>query len=92
MVRAGFLLLLLVHEMGHVIQLRREGMTAGAPIFIPFMGAYIGMKEMPKDAAVEARVGPRRAVLGSLGCLVPLASTPPRATTSSARWPSSASS
>jgi Zn-dependent protease len=66
-------LLLLVHETGHAIQLRREGMKATAPVFIPFLGAYIGMKEMPKNAAVEARVGLAGPVLGSIGCLVPLA-------------------
>jgi Zn-dependent protease len=69
----GFLLLLFVHEMGHAIQLRREGVKAGWPIFIPLMGAYIGMKEMPKDAAMEARVGLAGPILGSIGCLVPLA-------------------
>jgi len=69
----GFVLLLLVHETGHAIQLRREGMKATAPVFIPFLGAYIGMKEMPKNAAVEARVGLAGPVLGSIGCLVPLA-------------------
>src|SRR5919201_1065847 len=69
----GFVLLLLVHETGHAIQLRREGMKSTAPVFIPFLGAYIGMKEMPKNAAVEARVGLAGPVLGSIGCLVPLA-------------------
>jgi len=69
----GFVLLLLVHELGHAIQLRREGMKATAPVFIPFLGAYIGMKDMPKNAAVEARVGLAGPVLGSIGCLVPLA-------------------
>src|SRR5436190_16133825 len=69
----GFVLLLLVHEMGHAIQLRREGVESGWPVFIPFLGAYIGMKEMPKDAAAEARVGLAGPVLGSIGCLVPLA-------------------
>jgi Zn-dependent protease len=69
----GFVLLLLVHETGHAIQLRREGMKATMPVFIPFLGAYIGMKEMPKNAAVEARVGLAGPVLGSIGCLVPLA-------------------
>jgi Zn-dependent protease len=69
----GFLLLLFVHEMGHSIQLRREGVKAGWPVFIPFMGAYIGMKEMPKDAAMEARVGLAGPILGSIGSLVPLA-------------------
>jgi Zn-dependent protease len=70
---AGFVLLLLVHEMGHVIQLRREGVPASAPLFIPFMGAVVGMKKAPKDAVTEARVGLAGPILGSLGCLVPLA-------------------
>ena len=70
---AGFVALLFVHEMGHVIQLRREGIKASAPMFIPFLGAYVGMKELPKDAAAEARVGLAGPILGSLGCLIPLA-------------------
>ena len=69
----GFVLLLLVHEMGHVLQLRREGIPASAPMFIPFLGALVAMKELPKDAAAEARVGLAGPVLGSLGALVPLA-------------------
>jgi Zn-dependent protease len=68
----GFVLLLLVHEMGHVIQLRREGVKASAPLFIPFMGAVVGMKQMPKDAGAEARVGLAGPVLGSLGSLAVL--------------------
>jgi Zn-dependent protease len=69
----GFVLLLFVHEMGHVIQLRREGVPASAPLFIPFLGAVVGMKKMPEDAAAEARVGLAGPILGSIGCLVPLA-------------------
>ncbi len=69
----GFVLLLLVHELGHVFQLRREGIKASAPLFIPFLGAAVGMKELPKDAAAEARVGLAGPILGSLGCLVPVA-------------------
>ena len=42
----GFVLLILVHEMGHVIQLRREGIKASAPMFIPFMGAVIWAKSL----------------------------------------------
>jgi Zn-dependent protease len=69
----GFVLLLFVHEMGHVIQLRREGVPASAPMFIPFLGAVVGMKRLPDDAAAEARVGLAGPVLGSLACLIPLA-------------------
>lgn len=69
----GFVLLLFVHEMGHVIQLKREGVPASAPMFIPFLGAVVGMKRLPDDAAAEARVGLAGPVLGSIGCLIPLA-------------------
>ena len=70
---AVFVALLFIHEIGHVIQLRREGVKASAPMFIPFLGAFVAMKEMPKDAGAEARVGLAGPVLGSLGCLIPVA-------------------
>src|SRR5439155_53586 len=53
---AGFVLLIFVHEMGHAVALRREGIPAGAPVFIPFVGAFVAMHGQPRDAAVEARV------------------------------------
>ena len=63
---AGFVLLLLLHEMGHVIQLRREGVQASAPMFIPFMGAVIAAKTLGENALAEARVGLAGPVLGTL--------------------------
>jgi Zn-dependent protease len=71
----GFVALLFVHEMGHVIQLRREGLPASAPMFIPFMGAVIWAKSLGDNAAAEARVGLAGPVLGSLGAaaLIPIA-------------------
>jgi Zn-dependent protease len=69
----GFVLLLLLHELGHVIQLRREGVEASAPMFIPFLGAVIAAKSLGKDAAAEARVGLAGPILGSIATLVPLA-------------------
>jgi Zn-dependent protease len=69
----GFVLLIFVHEMGHVIQLRREGVEASAPIFIPFLGAIIAAKSLGKDAVAEARVGLAGPILGTIGTLVPLA-------------------
>ncbi len=69
----GFVLLLFIHEMGHVIQLRREGVEASAPIFIPFMGALIAAESLGKDAAAEARVGLAGPLLGTAATLVPLA-------------------
>lgn len=69
----GFVLLLLLHELGHVIQLRREGIPASAPMFIPFLGAVIATKSLGGDAASEARVGLAGPILGSIASLVPLA-------------------
>jgi Zn-dependent protease len=69
----GFVVLLLVHEMGHVIQLRREGIRASAPMFIPFLGAVVASKSLGDNAASEARVGLAGPVLGTVGsaaCLV----------------------
>lgn len=63
----GFVVLLFIHEMGHVIALRREGVEASAPLFIPFMGAVVWAKSLGGDAAAEARVGLAGPVLGSLG-------------------------
>jgi Zn-dependent protease len=68
----GFAVLLLVHELGHVIWLRREGISASLPVFIPFMGAFVAMKEMPRNAYVEAKVGLAGPVLGSAAALATL--------------------
>ena len=69
----GFIALLFVHEMGHALVLKQQGVRATAPLFIPFMGAFIGMKELPKNAYNEAKMalgGPVLGSLGALGCLV----------------------
>jgi Zn-dependent protease len=63
----GFVVLLFVHEMGHVIQLRREGIKASAPMFIPFLGAVIGARSLGENAVAEARVGLAGPILGSIG-------------------------
>jgi Zn-dependent protease len=66
----GFVILIFVHEFGHVLELRRQGVPASAPLFIPFLGAVIGMKELPDDAWKEARVALAGPILGSLGAAV----------------------
>lgn len=63
----GFVLLILVHELGHALAMKKEGIPAGAPVFIPFVGAFIAMRGQPRDAYVEARVAMAGPVLGSLG-------------------------
>jgi Zn-dependent protease len=69
----GFVILLFVHEMGHVIQLRREGIKATAPMFIPFMGAFISAKSLGENAYSEAKVGLAGPILGTAGAAVCLA-------------------
>jgi Zn-dependent protease len=69
----GFVVLLFVHEMGHVIQLRREGIKASAPMFVPFLGALITAKSLGENALAEARVGLAGPILGTIGAGVCLA-------------------
>ena len=68
---AGFVALLFIHEMGHYIQLRREGVKPSGMLFIPFLGAAVGARSLGGSALAEARVGLAGPVLGSLACLVP---------------------
>lgn len=64
---AGFIGLLFVHEMGHYIAMRQRGLEAGAPVFIPFVGAFIQMKNQPHDAETEAFIGMAGPLLGTVG-------------------------
>ena len=63
----GFVLLIFVHELGHLLAARKCGLKVGAPVFIPFMGAFIALKEAPRDAWIEAQVGIGGPMLGTLG-------------------------
>jgi Zn-dependent protease len=65
----GFILLIFIHEMGHVIAARAVGLKVSLPLFIPFFGAMIMMREMPRNAWIEAIVGIGGPLLGSLGAL-----------------------
>ena len=72
---AGFVALLFVHEMGHYIQLRREGVKPSGMLFIPFLGAAVGTRSLGGSALAEARVGLAGPILGSLAtaALLPIA-------------------
>jgi Zn-dependent protease len=63
----GFVLLLLVHELGHVLEAKRQGLPVSAPMFIPFLGALITLKQLPDDAWNEAKLAIAGPILGSLG-------------------------
>ena len=65
----GFVLLMFVHECGHLIVAKKFGLPVSAPVFIPFMGAFILLKDQPRNAWMEACVGIGGPILGSLGAL-----------------------
>jgi len=65
----GIVGLLFVHEMGHYVQLRREGVKPSGMLFIPFLGAAVAARSLGGSALAEARVGLAGPILGTLGCL-----------------------
>ncbi len=65
----GFVLLIAVHEMGHVLAARGVGFKVSMPIFIPFVGAFISMKQQPTNARTEAIIAAGGPVIGSLGAV-----------------------
>ncbi len=66
---AGFVGLIFVHEMGHYLAARQRGLKVGLPTFIPFVGAWIDMKEKPHSVETEAYVGLAGPFVGTLGAL-----------------------
>jgi Zn-dependent protease len=66
----GFVLLIFVHDMGHFLAARQRGLDVGAPTFIPFVGAWIELKDLPHDVETEAWIGLAGPLLGSVGALV----------------------
>lgn len=69
----GLVVLILIHESGHMVANRQKGIPATLPIFIPFLGAFIQLKKFPQSAADEAYIGVMGPVFGLLGTLAALA-------------------
>jgi Zn-dependent protease len=65
----GFVALIFVHEMGHYVAARRRGLDVGAPTFIPFIGAWVELKDRPHNAEMEAYVGMAGPLVGTFGAL-----------------------
>jgi Zn-dependent protease len=66
----GFVLLILVHELGHFVEAHRQGLNPSLPVFIPFLGAYVAMKNSPFDPwrnLLVSAAGPFAGGLASLG-------------------------
>ena len=66
----GIVILILIHELGHVAAAKQKGLPVSAPFFIPFLGALITMKRHPRDAVTEAYIAMGGPLLGTLGGLL----------------------
>jgi len=53
----GFVICIYIHEMGHVAELHKFGIAASAPMFIPGLGAFVSLKQLPKNVMQDSRVG-----------------------------------
>ncbi|MBI5550561.1 MAG: site-2 protease family protein [Desulfobacterales bacterium] len=67
---AAFVLLIFVHEMGHVYALKEFKIRASVPIFIPFLGAFVALKEMPRNVRIEAWIGIAGPLVGTGGAML----------------------
>ena len=69
----GFAVLILIHEMGHYIDIRRRGLPADMPVFLPGFGAYVRWQALGVSAETRAAVslaGPLAGLLASVACLL----------------------
>ena len=69
----GFVLLILVHELGHAVEARRQGLQVSAPTFIPFFGAYVTIRHAglsPWRNALISLAGPLAGGLAALACWI----------------------
>jgi Zn-dependent protease len=62
----GFVVMLLIHEMGHYVAARQRGLNVGLPAFIPFVGAWINLREHPHSSETEAYVAYAGPFVGTL--------------------------
>ncbi len=68
----GLVLLILVHELGHYLEARRQGLSPSLPVFVPFLGAYVALRGQPFDPwrnALVSIAGPIAGGLAALACL-----------------------
>ena len=68
----GLVLMIFVHEMGHVVEIRRQGMAATAPIFIPFVGAAIFQRSHAQSPMRQAQIGIAGPIAGTIGATAAL--------------------
>lgn len=62
----GIVALILAHELGHYVEARRLGLNPALPVFVPFLGAYVALRERPFDPVRNARVTLAGPIVGGI--------------------------
>ncbi|HKR63601.1 MAG TPA: site-2 protease family protein [Thermoanaerobaculia bacterium] len=68
----GFVVITLIHEIGHAVAIRAKGLRTGFMVFIPFIGGAVTLRDQPRSAYDDALIGlagPAFGTFASLGCL-----------------------
>jgi Zn-dependent protease len=68
----GFVVITLIHEIGHAVVIRAKGLRAGFMVFIPFIGGAVTLKDQPRSAYDDAQIGLAGPIAGTLASLVSL--------------------
>lgn len=66
---AGLVISIYIHEMGHVMEIKRLGLSASAPLFVPGFGALVLLKQHIDDPVIDARIGLGGPIWGALAAL-----------------------
>ncbi len=69
----GFAVLILIHEMGHFVDIKRRGLPADMPVFLPGLGAYVRWQAMGVSIETRAAIslaGPLAGFFASVACAV----------------------
>lgn len=69
---AGFIIILVVHELGHALMIRAKGLRAGGMVFIPFVGGAVTLRNQPRSAYVDAQIGLAGPIAGTIASVISL--------------------
>lgn len=68
----GFVIIILIHEIGHAVAIRAKGLRAGVMVFIPFIGGAVTLKDQPRSAYDDAQIGLAGPIAGTAASLIVL--------------------
>src|SRR2546428_7113915 len=68
----GFVIIILIHEIGHAVVIRAKGLRAGVMVFIPFIGGAVTLKDQPRSAYDDAQIGLAGPIAGTFASLIVL--------------------